>query len=216
MVREALVRLKENKIFFRFYRTVFTGSYFFGVFIAVKMLVIVLLLAPVPVHGADAVVKLPEDASATRKENKWRCDVGSRKVGKSCVPIKLPDNAYLTNNAYGRGWECDRGYIERYDACIAIHIPDHAFLVSQRGDVWKCERGYSAVKGSCIEIQVPEHAYLSSSGNGSGWACERGYRAKTEGCFALDVPANAHIDYSGHGWQCDRPYRKRAGICVQP
>lgn len=214
MGREAVVGLVEKNLFLC--RAEFSKHRFLSARICRNMLFAALLLSPATVFSDDEAAKPSEDVSATKNVNRWLCDRGFRKIGKACVEIKLPDNAYLTNNAYGRGWECRRGYIERYDACIAIRIPENAFLVSQRGDVWKCDRGYSPVGASCIAIRVPKHAYLTSSNYGTGWACDRGYRASSGDCFALEVPKNAHIDYSGHGWQCDRPYRKRAGICSLP
>ncbi|MBT6609265.1 MAG: hypothetical protein HOB37_12500, partial [Rhodospirillaceae bacterium] len=86
----------------------------------------------------SAALKIPDNAQAQRYGGGWKCDLGYRKVKKSCRAIKLPQNAYLTDASFGQGWECKRGYRERKGKCAAVKVPANAFLNSY-GEGWECQ-----------------------------------------------------------------------------
>ena len=68
------------------------------------------------VHGhvfaQGGSVEVPENAHAKRYGNGWECNKGYREVNEGCAAVKVPANAYPTNQSYGRGWECNREYRE--------------------------------------------------------------------------------------------------------
>jgi hypothetical protein len=46
--------------------------------------------------------------------------------------------------------------------------------------------------------------------------CGHGFERAGEACLAIAVPLNAHVDATGNGWECNEPYRRRAGRCESP
>jgi hypothetical protein len=107
-----------------------------------------------------------------------------------------------------------RGYRAVADSCVAIVVPEKAYLTATTYDSgWECERGYREADGACKAITIPANGYLSERSYGPGWECDRGYQTAGTICVAVDVPENAHLDFSGHDWDCNKPYRKRMQAC---
>ena len=78
------------------------------------------------------------------------------------MAVKVPENSYLANFAFGPGWQCDRGYRAVDEACVAIKVPENGYLAdSAYGSGWQCDRGYRAVDEACVAIKVPENGYLA-------------------------------------------------------
>ena len=98
---------------------------------------------------------------------------------------------------------------------MAIVVPPNAYL-DHNGTAWRCNRGYRLHENACVAIEVPANGYLTEATYGQGWKCERGYRASGKECVAVELPENAHLDYSGHDWDCDRPYRRQLLGCTLP
>ncbi len=92
-------------------------------------------------------------------------------------------------------------------------LPENASAKSY-GSGWRCDQGYRAVDEVCVAIKVPANAYLANTSYGSGWECGRGYREVDEACVGVKVPENAHLNFSGHDWDCNQPYRKRQDGCT--
>lgn len=184
-----------------------------------KSLCALTLLAFLAAPGAglaqSASAMIPENSRAKSYGSGWDCNEGYRAHGEDCAAIVVPDNAYRTNSSYGNGWRCRRGYREIDETCAAIEIPADAFL-NASGDRWTCERGFRKMNEDCAAIKIPVNGYLVDSSYGPGWTCERGYRAVEDACIAVELPANAHLDYSGHDWDCDRPYRRQLLGCRLP
>lgn len=112
-----------------------------------------------------------------------------------CSAIKIPANAFPTNDSYGRGWECKWGFKHIVNTCKKIVIPPNGYLDANSYD-WECLRGFrrasnhndSILKESCVRIEVPENGYLADSTFGSGWKCNRGYRVIGKACVTIKVP----------------------------
>ena len=115
--------------------------------------------------------EIPENAHANSYGSGWQCDYGYRAVDEvgwryfggfcvrlagsaiadigvdeACVAVKVPENSYLANFAFGPGWQCDRGYRAVDEACVAIRVPENGYSTnSAYGSGWQCDRGYRAV-----------------------------------------------------------------------
>jgi hypothetical protein len=128
--------------------------------------------------------------------------------------LVVPDNAYASGSAYGKGWECAFGFNAKDDFCIAVEVPANAFL-DARGTGWKCNRGFREDSGECVEIVVPTGGYLTESTAKTGWACDRRYKETRDTCELIQVPANGFLTNSayGSGWECERGYREHNGSC---
>jgi hypothetical protein len=164
-------------------------------------------------QGVEAT--LPANASAKNYGSGWDCDKGYRKNAGTCSAVSLPANGYLTESATGSGWTCARGYRAVADACAAIVVPENAYLTARTYDSgWECERGYREANGACNIIEIPSNGFLSGGSYGQGWECARGFRAAGANCVAVDVPENAHLGFSGHDWDCNKPYTKRNQSCT--
>ncbi|MBO6519938.1 MAG: hypothetical protein JJ900_03515 [Rhodospirillales bacterium] len=178
---------------------------------------VIAALTIAPITGVIAQGSgIPEHAYATTSDygKEWACLRGFLERDGKCIPIVVPDNAYL--NARGDRWECRRGYRKTRDACELITVPENAFLTKQGygGTGWTCTRGYVAKGNRCQKIIVPANAFLSDSSFGDGWVCERGYKAVENKCIRLSVPDNAHLGYDGDNWECDKPFVRRGDSCV--
>src|SRR5271170_7159112 len=89
---------------------------------------------------------------------------------RRCATIKLPENAYLSDDTYGPGWACKREYKADGNSCVAVKLPPNAFLVgSSYSDDWECDRGFRKAGAACVPVIVPKNGYLSDSSQSRGW-----------------------------------------------
>ncbi len=166
-------------------------------------------------NTACAEVIVPEGGYLDPSGQRWLCLRGFQKVGKGCLEIVLPKNAYLAKGLYGSEWACKRGYEAIGEGCSAIVVPENAYLnVSKYGQPWSCERGFIEEARQCVAVAVPVNAYFDDAPYGDGWKCDRGYAAKDGRCEAIDLPENAHLDRTGNRWECHRNYQKYKKSCV--
>ena len=158
---------------------------------------------------------VPENAFLRSSGFDWQCDRGYRQDRETCVPLVLPDNAYLTDDTSGSGWTCARGFTASSGACVPIAVPENGYLTNaDYGAEWACGRGFFEIDGRCDPVALPENAFLNHDSYGPGWRCERGFQAADDACVVIDLPANAHLDRSGNRWRCDRGYQLTDGNCV--
>jgi hypothetical protein len=121
-------------------------------------------------------ILVPDNAFLRSSGYDWQCDRGYRQDRETCVPIVLPDNAYLTDDTSGSGWACDRGFTARSGACVPIAVPENGYLTNaDYGDEWACERGFFEIDGRCDPVALPANAFLDQDSYGPGWRCERGF-----------------------------------------
>jgi hypothetical protein len=119
---------------------------------------------------------VPENAFLRSSGYDWQCDRGYRQDRETCVPIVLPDNAYLTDDTSGSGWTCERGFTARSGDCVPIAVPENGYLTNaDYGDEWACERGFFEIDGRCDPVALPANAFLDPASYGPGWRCERGF-----------------------------------------
>jgi hypothetical protein len=160
-------------------------------------------------------IPVPEHAFLRSSGYDWQCDRGYRQDRETCVPIVLPDNAYLTDDTSGSGWTCERGFTASSGGCVAIAVPENGYLTNaEYGGEWVCERGFFEVDGRCDPVALPANAFLDPESYGPGWRCERGFAPADNACVPIDLPANAHLDLSGNRWRCDRSFQLLDGECV--
>jgi hypothetical protein len=69
-----------------------------------------LLALPSSVLAQDISKVVPANAQAKQYGSGWDCKPGFRRDGAACAAIKLPENAYLSDDTYGPGWACKREY----------------------------------------------------------------------------------------------------------
>ncbi|NKX44466.1 hypothetical protein [Roseicyclus persicicus] len=169
----------------------------------------------VETNGASCdPIPVPENAFLRSSGHEWQCDRGYLRDRDACVPILLPEHAYLTDDPAGTGWTCDRGYAALEGTCLPIAVPANAYLTNASfGPVWACERGFVRNDDRCDAIPLPANAFLDPISHEPGWRCERGYEPLNGACAALVLPANAHLDRSGNRWTCDRGFRLSDGVC---
>ena len=77
------------------------------------------------------LLPVPENAFLRPTGYDWQCDRGYRKHSDACVPIVLPDNAYLADGPSGSGWTCERGYSESAGGCAPIAVPENGYLTNK-------------------------------------------------------------------------------------
>lgn len=160
-------------------------------------------------------IPVPENAFLRSSGYDWHCDRGYRQDRETCVPILLPDNAYLSDDTSGSGWTCERGFTARSGTCVPIAVPENGYLTNaDYGDEWACERGFVEIDGRCDPFALPANAFLDTAPYGPGWRCERGFETVDTACVEIDLPANAHLDRSGNTWRCDRGFQLADGACV--
>ena len=128
-------------------------------FIQFILVFLFFMAIPSVATAKDTALDIPENAHTNRYGSGWECDRGYRPTKNSCVAIKLPENAFLTDKTYGRGWDCMRSFRERNGSCVAIKIPPNAYLDSF-GDNWNCNRGYKKVSKACVLVNIPKNGYL--------------------------------------------------------
>jgi hypothetical protein len=160
-------------------------------------------------------IPVPANAFLRASGFDWQCERGFRQEDEACVPIALPERAFLTDDASGTGWTCDRGYEVAAGTCLPIAVPANAYLTNaDYGAAWACERGFVKIEDRCDVIAVPTNAYLDEASYGPGWSCERGYEPLNGACVAIDLPENAYLDRSGNRWNCNRGFQLSEGACV--
>lgn len=176
-----------------------------------------LLALPGGALAQDNSKVVPANAQAKQYGSGWECKLGFRRDGAACVAIKLPANAYLSDDIYGPGWACKREYKADGNSCVAVKLPQNAYLPgSSYSDDWECERGFRKAGAACVPVIVPKNGYLSDSSQSRGWDCERGFRATADACVAIKVPQNGYLsdDPFGSGWRCERGFRQSDQACV--
>jgi len=176
-----------------------------------------LLALPGGALAQDNSKVVPANSQAKQYGSGWECKLGFRRDGAACVEIKLPANAYLSDDIYGPSWACKREYKADGNSCVAVKLPQNAYLAgSSYSDDWECERGFRKAGAACVPVIVPKNGYLSDSSQSRGWDCERGFRATADACVAIKVPQNGYLsdDPFGSGWRCERGFRQSDQACV--
>ena len=116
------------------------------------------------VSKPDISKAVPANAQPKRYGSGWECKSGFRQEGAVCAVIKLPENAYLTDDTFGPGWACKRGFKLEGNGCAAVKLPAHAYLAdTSYSDDWECERGFRRSGDACVAMAVPKNAYLSDT-----------------------------------------------------
>ncbi|MCV2880310.1 hypothetical protein OE699_15820 [Sedimentimonas flavescens] len=160
-------------------------------------------------------IPVPANAFLRSSGYDWQCERGFRQEDEACVPVVLPERAYLTSDHSGTGWTCDRGYEALAGTCSPIAVPENAYLTNaDYGAAWACERGFVRIDDRCDAVVVPSNAYLDEASYGPGWSCERGYEVLNGACVAIDLPENAYLGRSGNRWSCNRGFQLSDGACV--
>jgi hypothetical protein len=97
-----------------------------------------LLALPGGALAQDNSKVVPANAQAKQYGSGWECKLGFRRDGAACVAIKLPANAYLSDDIYGPGWACKREYKADGNSCVAVKLPQNAYLAgSSYSDDWE-------------------------------------------------------------------------------
>lgn len=160
-------------------------------------------------------IPVPANAFLRSSGYDWQCERGYREERDACVPIVLPEHAYLTEETSGPGWICDRGFMADAGTCLPILVPENGYLTNASyGAAWACERGFVENDGGCDAIVLPANAFLDQDSYGLGWRCERGYEPLSGACVAIDLPENAHLDHSGNRWSCNSGYQLSGEGCI--
>jgi hypothetical protein len=162
---------------------------------------------------AQAPKNPPANAEAVRYGSGWECKHGYQRQEDSCLEVKVPNHAFLTNTIYGKGWECSYGFVEDGDRCVAVKVPANASIDSYFGNGWQCLSGYRKSDAGCEFITVPDHAFLSQTATWRGWECERGYHATEAACIKIEVPSHAFLIEAGDDWRCERGYEIKNNAC---
>src|SRR5271169_1617409 len=68
----------------------------------------------------DVAKAAPANAQARQYGSGWDCKPGFRLDAAVCAAIKLPENAFLTDDSYGPGWTCKRGYKPEGNGCVTV------------------------------------------------------------------------------------------------
>jgi hypothetical protein len=168
-------------------------------------------------RAQDSSKIVPANAQAKQYGSGWECKPGFRRDGAACAAIKLPANAYLSDDTFGPGWACKREYKADGNSCVAVKLPQNAYLAGSTFSAdWECERGFRKAGVACVLVTVPKNGYLSDSSQSRGWDCERGFRATADACVAVKVPQNGYLSDAtyGSGWQCERGFRQSEQACV--
>ena len=121
----------------------------------------------------DSSKAVPANARANQFGSGWECKPGFRQEGVACAAIKLPENAYLSDDSFGPGWACKREYKSVGNGCVAVKLPQNAYFPdSSYSNDWECERGFRQAGAACVSVTVPKNGYLSDASSGRGWDCE--------------------------------------------
>jgi hypothetical protein len=160
-------------------------------------------------------VIVPDGAFLDPSGERWECLRGFREKQETCQEIKVPKNAYLTDDEYGTGWKCARRFEAVGSNCALIDVPDNAYLNAlDYGRPWTCERGFFEKNDLCEAVNIPSNAYFKDAAYGKSWECKRGYAAVNGLCKEIDIPANAHLARSGNRWSCNSYFQRSRGRCV--
>mgnify|MGYP000147291171 CR=1 FL=1 len=108
------------------------------------------------------------------------CSKGFKKVGSSCVYIKIPANAYASGNS----WKCLSGYTKSGSRCIDAYkktsIPKNAYAY---GTTWLCRAGYKLEGANrCVDDYKETSIPANAIGSISSWSCKKGYQPWNAGC----------------------------------
>lgn len=95
------------------------------------------------------MIQIPPHAYATSGsgEQNWHCERGYASHGNSCMAVRIPVHAYLTDS--GDGWQCERGFHAVKDSCTSVALPINAHLDST-GNAWACNWGYEMQGSRCV------------------------------------------------------------------
>jgi hypothetical protein len=116
-----------------------------------------LLALPGSVRAQDSSKVVPANAQAKQYGSGWECKPGFRRDGAGCATIKLPANAYLSDDTYGPGWACKREYKADGNSCVAVKLPQNAYFAGSSYYDWECERGFRKAGASCVVVIVPKN-----------------------------------------------------------
>src|SRR6186713_3374084 len=154
------------------------------------------------VASAQTVSDSPPIHAEVSRYGGWDCLPGYDRKAQTCIPIKVPPNAYL--DASHNQWECDRGYAKVQKACVAVKVPVNAYAENYPfSSGWRCNRGYRQDGPGCTRIVVPQNAYSLELASGRGWECNRGFRLAGETCASVKIPSNGFLGRYGDDWQCE-------------
>ncbi|MCV2875087.1 hypothetical protein OE810_02330 [Rhodobacteraceae bacterium XHP0102] len=95
------------------------------------------------------VIPIPENAFLRPSGYGWECERGYRQLRDNCIPVIVPDNAYLSADTTGTGWTCERGFEPSDDKCLLIELPENAHL-DRSGNSWRCDRSFQLLDGECV------------------------------------------------------------------
>src|SRR5580693_2626886 len=76
----------------------------------------------------DSAKVMPANARAKQYGAGWECKPGFRQEEAACAAIKLPENAYLSDDSFGPGWACKREYKSVGNGCVAVKLPQNAYF----------------------------------------------------------------------------------------
>lgn len=94
-------------------------------------------------------IPVPENAFLRSSGYNWQCDRGYQQNRETCVPIVLPDHAYLNDDTSDSGWTCERGYEQVNNTCVALDLPANAHL-DRSGNRWRCDRSFQLSNEECV------------------------------------------------------------------
>jgi hypothetical protein len=106
---------------------------------------------------------------------------GFNEVGRACVRLKVPENAYL--DASGNDWTCNRGYLKSDRGCTAAIVPAHAHL----DDISEMTGHANAAP-----LVVPIGGYIDFSNH--DWTCEEGFHKQRRKAISIVNGAVACYD----------------------
>ena len=164
--------------------------------------------------AANAQTIIPENAHKLSFSDRWECDIGYERKRELCVKIIIPDNAYPTHKAYGRGWECHWSFSQSKDQCRPVFVPENGYLNST-GSSWRCDRGYTKQKDSCKKIVALKNGFLNERGD--QWQCEPGFQIINQACAAIIPPQNGYLTMRSYdkGWACRHGYYENENKCTK-
>ena len=157
------------------------------------------LALPGAALAQDSSKVVPANAQAKQYGSGWECKTGFRRDGAGCTAVKLPANAYLSDDTYGPGWACKREYKADGNSCVAVKLPQNAYLAgSSYSDDWECERGFRKAGAACVLVTVPKNGYLSDSKPGLGLRT----RLSRDGrCLCRREGAAERVSLGCHVWK---------------
>src|SRR5579871_1208845 len=84
---------------------------------------------PAPPGGtlAQGLSEVPLNGQAKPYGRGWECKRGFRQDERTCIPITLPENAYLSDSS-DPGWRCRYGYKQNGNLCAMVRVPPNAYF----------------------------------------------------------------------------------------